>query len=544
MATLDTLGTVPIGDGKNNGRDIRLEPDFLNLQAEIDKLQSLSGVTNLVNWELVAQMSQKILEVDSKDILVASFLAVSLMENQGLEGLGLGANFLGSLIQNFWEELFPPLKRLRARVNALDWYFDKILTFIKNYTQPPVPAPFLETLEQSFQHLNQVLTEKYQPLGGLREILNYIKVLPREQGPQGASNTLPATLAVTSAPTSGPIPPVTPGDPKATAPTPLAAENQGKVSSVSPSQVSSPASPEVSPAVGLTVPPVLPFQPGEDAGKATFNYLGEAFSQYLSVLGANYDSPWRWLISRLRLWVKVTELPYMEGGITRIPAPPEELFQTLRSFLGRREYEKILNMVEDRIGSFIYSFDLNYYAHEALVGLGYLASAQALKDICYTLTLKFPGIQNYKFEDGTLFTGPQTRQWLETQKGAAASPTGFIDYEGLSQGDPQEALKTLENPENRPSGGRDLLRQKVSQMGLFAKIGHFKIAIWIAKYIVDYIEKHGLSDYDPKLVSFAFQECFFIFQGANPPLVNECQEVLFKLSLVDPLAVLKINPGG
>ena len=82
---LATLGKDPINEDQPTGSDVRYEPEFDELQAEIDKL-SVPSASGELNWERVSDLSAKILSEKSKDLLVASYLAVSQLYINKAEG--------------------------------------------------------------------------------------------------------------------------------------------------------------------------------------------------------------------------------------------------------------------------------------------------------------------------------------------------------------------------------------------------------------------------------------------------------------------------
>ena len=52
---LNELATRPVAGGSPAGKDSRLEADFLSLQSELDRLNSMSGVSGGVNWQKAAK---------------------------------------------------------------------------------------------------------------------------------------------------------------------------------------------------------------------------------------------------------------------------------------------------------------------------------------------------------------------------------------------------------------------------------------------------------------------------------------------------------
>lgn len=120
---LTRAATQPIPGEQPAGAPARYEPTFIALESEIGKLESLEGGT--VDWPQVEQQALTILTEQSKDLLVAAYLAFGLQQQGGLAGLEQGLILLRDLMATFWDDMQPPLKRLRARKSALQWFADR-----------------------------------------------------------------------------------------------------------------------------------------------------------------------------------------------------------------------------------------------------------------------------------------------------------------------------------------------------------------------------------------------------------------------------------
>ncbi|MDR2054947.1 MAG: type VI secretion system ImpA family N-terminal domain-containing protein, partial [Desulfovibrio sp.] len=129
-ATFVDLCMHPITGEKPAGEDARYAPEYAGVLAEIEKL-SFSGQGDTPSWPVVEKLGISILTAKSKDILIASYLAVALWHNKGLEGMLAGIRLLSGLLDAFWETAWPSLKRMRARVNAFDWWHERTHAFIQ-----------------------------------------------------------------------------------------------------------------------------------------------------------------------------------------------------------------------------------------------------------------------------------------------------------------------------------------------------------------------------------------------------------------------------
>jgi type VI secretion system protein VasJ len=124
---LVSLGKEPIGAEQPAGSDVRYDESFDNLQLEIDKL-TIPSATGSVDWEKVISLSSEILAHKSKDLLVAGYLAVALIHTHKDEGFAIGLKMYQDMLEHFWDDLYPPKKRMRGRAGAILWCRSQILS--------------------------------------------------------------------------------------------------------------------------------------------------------------------------------------------------------------------------------------------------------------------------------------------------------------------------------------------------------------------------------------------------------------------------------
>jgi type VI secretion system protein VasJ len=116
-----SLGKDPISPDQPTGSDVRYDPEFESLQAEVDKLFSPSAVDR-TDWKKVNDISIDILSTKSKDLLVACYLAVSQAHINQISGLADGLTIINDMVTVYWDALFPPKKRMRGRLGAIEFW--------------------------------------------------------------------------------------------------------------------------------------------------------------------------------------------------------------------------------------------------------------------------------------------------------------------------------------------------------------------------------------------------------------------------------------
>lgn len=120
----ESLGSTPIPGGNAAGENARYEPEYEVVTSEIGKLGDPAA--SEVSWKDIVSNGEAVLGGKSKDLLIASYYSWALYQQQGLQGLLEGIKCISAMTTMYWEDMFPPVKRMRARESALDWLIDKV----------------------------------------------------------------------------------------------------------------------------------------------------------------------------------------------------------------------------------------------------------------------------------------------------------------------------------------------------------------------------------------------------------------------------------
>lgn len=215
----------PISGDSPAGENAQYDPRHEALRSEVGKLDSLAG--GEVQWPIVVSDAQALLSGTSKDILVASYLAYALMQTEGLGGLATGLEVLRGLLSDYWDTMFPPAKRLRARGNALDWLVTKLENTLPNAALSPADRPALDAVIEGFATLSGLARDKLgdaapgmTPLSQVLQRMD-MKIPKAAAEPTApAANEGPAPTEPTPAPAPEPAPVAAPEAASAPEPAP------------------------------------------------------------------------------------------------------------------------------------------------------------------------------------------------------------------------------------------------------------------------------------------------------------------------------------
>jgi len=207
----------PIPGDLPAGPDARYEPAHEAIRATIAELDSPTG--DPIDWSDVIKQCGDLLSSQSKDILIASYAAYGFYQTDGMAGLASGLWLIAELSDRYWETCWPKLKRIRPRVNAIDWMTERVNLTLPDTPLGPNDHATVAALSEAAKRLSDVVRDKFEDSApALRPLLENIQrlelSLPAPAEAPAAAEPAPA------APAASELAPAAP--PAAPAPTPAA----------------------------------------------------------------------------------------------------------------------------------------------------------------------------------------------------------------------------------------------------------------------------------------------------------------------------------
>ncbi|MCM0082092.1 type VI secretion system protein TssA [Geomonas sp. Red32] len=525
---LDLLGKGTVSAEEPAGGDVRYDPLFEELQAEVDRGTLPAAAATGVDWEKIVALSAGILREKSKDLLVASYLTVGLARTRGMDGLELGLSILRDLVEEHGERLFP--RKQRARALSIRWLVERCAAAIESVDAGTISATQCEALAKQLTALdasiNQLIPDHPSPLKDLQRCVADVASLQGE--PEGG--------ALLSTPLTGGANPVEEFA------APLAA----------PVQASRP-SPHAEPA------DVLLSRLLEAAGK---------------LRRADFRAPLPYRLLRQACWLAVLEPPPSENGRTRLAPPPAEANDRLRRLIASGLVENAVDEGERQLGQHIFWLDGNKIVADALKVAGAGSAAEAVRQEAGFFVYRLPSLHDLCFADGTPLADSETRRWLEgfvstPGAGANAMPTLspmakpdampslspvakpgdeplderiLAEADGLArEGKPVEAVKLIEEALGLVASGRGKLRGRILLCRILLSAGRAGLALPVVAQVVTEIEGRGLYDYDPAVALDGLMLAFHIVSAAkNTTQILNREELLRRIASIDTVAMVRL----
>ncbi|WP_108523285.1 MULTISPECIES: type VI secretion system protein TssA [Bradyrhizobium] len=466
-------GAAPVPGPVPTGINVRDAAEFERLEAEVRRMDADGPAA--VDWSKVSTLSLHILSNQSKDILVACWATYGLFRTGGYQGLAVGLGVLRGMVDAHWEGLFPPIRRERARVGAIDWLIGRVGPEVAE--NAPTDADYAavlaayEVLDDLDRQLREKLVNEQAALGKLLRALQ-----PHyEQAKRAISAAAErATEAAQAAEEAAAAPAV----------------------STPPVEEAQPAAAEASLPAGAD---------GDWAG--LIDRLPDMLRQAAAVRRvASPSDPKVYLLNRIGSWLRFDALPPDTGGRTMISPPDDHIF-ALEAKLAAGQHADVVNLAEEIVWTAPFWLDAHRHAAKALEQMGPLfePAAAAVRAAVALLATRYPRTLAFQFDDGRPFADEETRAWAAV--GAADVSTGRdpIDeavaeaHRLIGSGHRQAALEKLSRALDRATGERARFVGQLAQARFCIEAGFVTTAIPLLEHMEEVIAERNLGSWEPGL---------------------------------------------
>lgn len=367
------------GDG-SAGTDISYDDDFLALKDEVDQLSSANPEG--VDYDRIVERCRRILGSKSKDLRVSTYMALALSRTSGYEGIMDGIRVQNTLVERYWEALFPPLRRMRARQNAFQFMAERLTDALTGLKPKVEDRPFIEESLNAVKSLQaftmDVMGDEAPVLSGLsRALEDALRKSPKD--PKGAQ-----------------------GDPQMPADQPTA------------------------PAAATSQPSTDGVDGGAAAGAATplgdeVKTLSGALDRVLALAGFLHEQaptdPASFRIARSVQWDPIDTEPSNQAGRTLFQDPPPHRITYFNTLFDGKDWKTLLEETENTFREAPYHFwlDLQRFIVAALEGLGtgYERARDAVVLETALLMRRVPTLSQLTFMGGAPFADAKTKFWLD-----------------------------------------------------------------------------------------------------------------------------------
>jgi type VI secretion system protein VasJ len=543
-SAISELGKLPFEGASPAGNEVRGEPTFEQLEAELSKLSSPVHTAS-IDWNKITRLSAELLSTKGKDLMVACYLTGGLFETRSLAGMADGLQVIADMLETYWETMYPPLKRIRGRRNAVQWLVDRIqqrATEAAWTNLPPQELALVARLQGSLKTIDAVLMDKDSEAPSVRALLTLVKSLPTiaEEAPAPTRQAAPVS--------------VKPSAQEAPAPTRQAAPVSVKPSAQeapAPTRQAAPVS--VKPSAEDT--PTLVLDSGEKAEQA----LGEVCSRLEPIaqwlLNEDLANPLPYRLNRLAAWTALNVLPPVVSGRTPVRGPVSHLVNALEKLKSSQTDEALVYFAETQLAAFPFWLDLNFVCAAALERMGRRFDA-ARHEVCgetARLVGRLKGIEKLVFAAGVPFADGETIAWLASLATAqnSSSEPGVPRDPGViaiaignartlaASHDLSGAVDCLQQQLALNNAPKDdlLLRIRLCELLLTERPGAALEAFALS--LVDRIDRHQLADWEPALALDGLQVAYKIMTRHEDNKIA-ANRLLERVLSLDAVAAVKL----
>ncbi len=496
----------PVNGGA--GEDISYDEKFEEIKAEVEKISSLAGETP--NWGDVAVNAEELLQEKSKDFRVACYLATCKCLEGKLESVLDALLLLRQITDTFWDEMFPPLRRIRARAGMVGWWSDQSGGTVIDIKLTAKDGALVTAIEAESGALDTLFREKFADhYTGMSKIRDGVRHLVRSC-PKDKAKAAPKAA---SAPVAAAATPARPAPVVASS-----AIDVGDVTSIEQAE-----------------------RALEPCGMALVK-VGRSFR----LIKPEHNMAYR--LSRLGVWLEFTATPPAEDGQTLVPPPPESLKDRFDTLVGASDFLTLLNEAEDAAAEFPCWLDPHRYVATAMSAMGALfmkARSELLLNVALFLR-RLPSMSKLHFNDGTPFADGQTIMWIEQEvagvlgagagdgdgAGGGAGGSGVLDEpikeaRGLAvKGELGKALGVVAGAAAGAPTPAEKFRGKLAMAQLCLGAGQYAIARGQLEGLTTQIDSHQLTGWDPNLCGDVYAALFAAIKGMNDDLRPKGNEMV------------------
>ncbi len=506
------LGIEPIAGGQPAGSDVRYEEAFDALQLEIDKLGS-PAARETFSWAEVVDLASGILKENSKDILVASYLCVGLIHVNGVEGLDAASKIYDDLIETFWDNLFPPAKRMNGRVAAIDWWIDKTELALGDAGQLNLSSEISEKIIERLNRIGVFLEKNPDFKLTVTKLFTQVKALTVKTN----GNEKAAQPQINEKP-----------------------DSQSEIDKIVDIDLANAAD------ILKNLNPL--FQKIRNASKVVREEKKHNPQSY------------RWL--RFGLWETVKSAPASVGGVTKLPPPAKPLLIRLEGLRAEEEWEELLLSSESALNNAknIFLLDLNWYSAEALLNLG-PRFKKAYDIVCHETNLfarRLPGLEELVFADGTAFAGDDTKLWLRNLAGGSetgndiskllaendtivATAIQQADKLVKEKADITDAVNYLQDKIKSSFSGKDALLLRLGLVSILIKAKNEKVVIAHLDKIFEDVVTFRLDLWEPDIALVSLKSIYSVFKKqADKKYIQKAEEVFQLITTISTVDAMKL----
>lgn len=530
MTAVTTRAREPIAGNNPAGEDLTFDAEFEAVNAEIQRLEAVDGTRP--NWRMVEAEADRLLAERTKDQRLVVWSGAAKIQLRGWEGLADAVGLYLDVV-TFWDTLYPPVRRLRARANLHEWFIQHALLVLEEKAVRPTDEGALVATQATLEEVDAVLADKLGEMhpGSLR-LRNLLQRRLSELAADNARANAPAARAPSvdddAAPPSvrDPDQDYGEGDP--------------------------PAVEEIIIEDGSVPRASYAHDTHGDPDGALAGGLASLLASAQILRARDPANPQAWRIRRVVALLKLDEPAAFE-------APDPALRDRLMTAYAHGDYRTVIEEAEQAIVDRPGWLDAHRLVADSLLraGAAWAGARQVALEETMALVHRAPAILRRRFADGTPTTDAATHEWLEAERrrmlGAIAlvgaeeheNERRFRDVHALAaEGRTGEAVAFATALAHRAADLRGRFRGTLLAGTMALNAGRPLVARPLLDSLAELVERHQLEVWEPSLCASLYGSllsCLRVLRDPSIPEDAREQDLFDRLCRLDPAAAMRLG---
>ncbi|MCK5099191.1 MAG: type VI secretion system protein TssA, partial [Desulfobacteraceae bacterium] len=409
---------------------------------------------------------------------------------------------LKELLENFWEPMFPPKKRMKGRRGIIVWWEEKVTEFINNAKEITWEKEKRDEFIDNLNAIDGFLGDNMEDAPLLSPLIKKIKSLVNEK------------------------------------------VNEKKEESEQPSKDVAKAD---LPDAEMDADTML---------KNGLNLIGKSASGLIKQTPFNMV-PYR--LNRIVAWMSIDDLPPVTDGKTMIPPPDEQIITAISTLYDGSNWEDLIDSCESKVKQYLFWLDLSRYVAEGMEELGHEGAKRAIEAETLLFVQRLKGIEQMCFSDGTPFADTATQEWI---RGLSEKNSDNGSKSDSGQGDsikqliseqmkeaqilikkkkPDLAIALLMEHATKSASDRERFLWKMSVCRVLINLKKIQIASSYIDDLLECVEKYKLEIWEPdnaiEALSLALTGLRLQKKVQHESLI---ESIIKKISMLDPITAMRI----
>lgn len=513
----------PIAPDRPTGEDLTFDPEFELISREIEKLERVDGTRP--DWQLVEDASNRLLVERTKDFRLGVWGAAAKVHRRKWVGLGEGLGQCLDLAEPFWEKMFPPVKRARARANLFEWFSEQSLGVLEGLDVSRADEATLKSADHVLHQLDSVLADK---LGDLYSGSMRLRTLLRRKIEEIPPPTPPP-----------PPPPATPPPPPTDRGIDLAIAQEVAEPSVRSAR---------RPSSGIVMP-----TNADDARQCVEQCENVLLECARLISEADLSDAQGFRLRRAVMSMRFARWSGSPEG------PDAQLRAKLAEMATRFDVAAYLVEAEQAILAFPAWLDAHRMSVEALEKLGprFAEGRQVVAAELLSISMRLPALATTVFRDATAVADARTQEWIQSELRRAAGASAMVGAEDqemerrywevtrlAQEGRVPDAVTLAIGLANRAGDARGRFRGYLLAGKTALDKGHPAIARPLLEGLQQLVDRHQLETWEPSLCVVMYGSllaCIRALSDKSAESSNRERDLFDKLCRLDPAAAMRMG---